>query len=256
MSAQPAAADVWPKTRQIGFDHPWSWLAKGLNDLTRAPAVSLTYGALLAILGCLLTYGLFRLDAWYVVLPLASGFMLVGPILGVGLYEVSRRLEAGEKVTLWSALTAWRRNPGAVFAIGLVLMLAFLLWIRIATLLFALFYGASEFQMEQFFNETFFSFTSIWFLVTGIATGAFLATVVFSITAVAFPMILDRQSSATAAVFTSLTAVARNWRPLVLWAFLIVVFSVAGLVLIYVGLIVTLPLIGHASYHAYRDLVE
>ena len=163
---------------------------------------------------------------------------------------------AAEPVTLWSALTAWRRNPGPMFAVGFILMLVFLLWIRIATLLFALFYGAAEFQIDQFFHETFFSVTSIWFLVTGIAVGAFLATTVFSITVVAFPTILDRKSSATTAVFTSVTAVARNWRPLVLWAFLIVIFSAPGLVLFYAGLIVTLPLIGHASYHAYRDLVE
>lgn len=244
-----------PATAEIGFDHPWRWLARGWQDMMRSPLVSFSYGALFAAMGCLLTYGLISLDVWYVILPLAAGFMLLGPLLAVGLYDVSRRHAAGEPVSLGVAISAWRRNPGGIFAVGLVLMLFFLLWIRIATLLFALFYGVGEFHADAFFSDTFFSFTTVWFLVIGILIGAALATVVFSISAVAFPMILDRDAPATQAVLTSIVAVLRNWKPLVLWASLIVVFSGAGLIVIYVGLVVTLPLIGHASYHAYRDMV-
>ena len=188
--------------------------------------MSLSYGALFAAMGCLLTYGLYELDAVYVALPLAAGFMLMGPLLAVGLYEVSRRHAAGEKVTLGAAFGAWRRDPGGVFALGFVLMLVFLLWIRIATLLFALFYGVGEFHAEAFVSETFFSFKTIWFLITGIGIGAVFATIVFSMSAIAFPMIIDRKSGATVAILCSLRAVAHNWRPLVLWAGLIVAFSV------------------------------
>ena len=143
-----------------------------------------------------------------------------------------------------------------MFALGFVLMLVFLLWIRIATLLFALFYGVGEFHAEAFVSETFFSFKTIWFLTAGIGVGAAFATIVFSMSAIAFPMIIDRKSGATVAILCSLRAVAHNWHPLVLWAGLIVAFSVAGLVVVYIGLIFTLPLIGHASSHASRDLVE
>lgn len=257
MSTPQSTADFsLPKPGDVGFDHPWRWLSAGLNDMRRSPAVSFSYGALFAVMGCLLTYGLYRLDAWYIILPLASGFMLLGPMLAVGLYEVSRRHAVGEPVTLGIALTAWRRNPGAVFATGFVLMLVFLLWIRIATLLFALFYGSGEFHADTFISESFFTSSTIWFLVTGIIVGAVLATIVFSIGAVAFPMIIDRQTSATIAVLSSVRTVLHNWRPLILWAGLISLFSVGGLVVVYVGLIVTLPLIGHASFHAYRDLVR
>lgn len=245
-----------PSEKRITFDQPWAWLAAGYRDMQKAPHVSLSYGALFAAMGCLLTYGLYELDAVYVALPLAAGFMLMGPLLAVGLYEVSRRHAAGEKVTLGAAFGAWRRDPGGVFALGFVLMLVFLLWIRIATLLFALFYGVGEFHAEAFVSETFFSFKTIWFLITGIGIGAVFSTIVFSMSAIAFPMIIDRKSGATVAILCSLRAVAHNWRPLALWAGLIVAFSVAGLVVVYIGLIVTLPLIGHASYHAYRDLVE
>jgi uncharacterized membrane protein len=135
-------------------------------------------------------------------------------------------------------------------------MLAVLLWIYVAMFLFAIFFGRIGISVDAFVAETFFSFTTIWFLIVGVAVGAFFATVVFSVSAVAFPMIVDRREmSATIAVLTSVKAVRRNWWPMMLWAGLIVAFSIAGLVIIYAGLIVTLPLIGHASFHAYRDLV-
>lgn len=250
-----SAGGLLPATRTIDFDSPWRWLALGWQDIWRSPEVSLVYGALFAGLGCLLTYGMVRLGAWYVILPLASGFMLLGPALAVGLYEVSRRHAAGEPVTLGSALGAWRRNPGALFAVGLVLMLAFLLWIRIATLLFALVYGSIEFRIDTFFTDYFFSQSTIGFLAAGTVIGAALATAVFSVSAISFPMIVDRRTSATEAVLTSIGAVWRNWRPFTLWAGLVVIFCVAGLVAFYVGLVITLPLIGHASYHAYREVV-
>lgn len=245
-----------PQVREIGFDNPWNWLADGWRDLLRSPGVSLAYGAVYAIAGCLLTYVLISLDAWYVILPLASSFLLLGPLLAVGLYEASRRHAAGEPVTLGVALDAWRRNKGPLFSLGVALMLAVLLWIYVAMFLFAIFFGRIGISLDAFFAETFFSFTTIWFLIVGVAVGAFFATVIFSVSAVAFPMIVDRREmGATIAVLTSLKAVKRNWWPMMLWAGLIVAFSIAGLVVIYAGLIVTLPLIGHASFHAYRDLV-
>ncbi|MGD9538698.1 MAG: DUF2189 domain-containing protein [Alphaproteobacteria bacterium] len=245
-----------PQIREIGFDEPWNWLAAGWRDLLRSPGVSLAYGALYAIAGCVLTYVLITLGAWYVILPLAAGFLLLGPLLAVGLYEASRRHEAGEPVTLGVALDAWRRNKAPLFTLGVLLMAAVLLWIYAAMFLFAMFYGGVGISIDAFFADTFFSFRTIWFLLIGVGVGAVIATVVFSMSAVAFPMIVDRrETSGITAVLTSVKAVRRNWWPMMLWAGLIVVFSLAGLVVIYAGLIVTLPLIGHASYHAYRGLV-
>lgn len=257
MNATPVDSSLaLPEVREVGFDQPWAWLAAGWRDLLKSPGVSLAYGAIYAIAGCLLTYVLITLDAWYVILPLASGFLLLGPLLAVGLYEVSRRHEAREPVTLGVVVAAWRRNRQPLFSLGIALCCAVLAWIYVAMFLFAIFYGRVGINMDSFFAETFFSFTTIWFLIAGVLAGGVFATVVFSMSAVAFPMIVDRPgTSGTFAILTSLKAVRRNWWPMALWAGLIVVFSIAGLVVIYVGLIVTLPLIGHASYHAYRDLV-
>ena len=122
--------------------------------------------------------------------------------------------------------------------------------------LFAIFYGRIGISIDAFFADTFFSFTTIWFLIVGAAIGAVIATVVFSMSAIALPMIVDRRDvSGIIAILTSVKAVKQNWWPMMLWAGLIVAFSIAGLIVIYAGLIVTLPLIGHASFHAYRDLV-
>jgi uncharacterized membrane protein len=252
--APPGAPHTLPPLPKIDFDGPWRWLAMGWADVWRSPGVSLTYGALFAAMGCLLTVGLFFLGAWYAVLPLAAGFMLVGPLLAVGLYEISRRHAAGETPRLSGALTAWRRNPTAVFFAGLGLALVFLLWIRLATLLFALFYGIADFHIGSFFAERFFSAETIVFLVLGIAIGAVLATIVFSVTAVTFPMIVDKRCAAIEAGVMSVRVVAQNWRVLALWAALITAFSIAGLICFYIGLIFVLPLVGHASWHAYREL--
>ncbi len=253
-NSPPGARHSPPPLPTISFDSPWMWLAKGWEDMWRAPGVSLLYGSVFAAIGCLLTVGLFMIGAWYAVLPLAAGFMLLGPLMAVGLYEISRRHAAGQAVGLLGALSAWRRNPSAIFFAGLGLALVFLIWIRIATLLFALFYGASDFHISSFFAERFFAADTIVFLVLGIAIGGVLATIVFSVTAITFPMIVDKRCAAIEAGVMSVRVVAHNWRVLSMWAALITVFSIAGLACFYVGLIVVLPLVGHASWHAYREL--
>lgn len=250
-------ADRLPEIRPINFDRPWEWLAAGWRDVLKSPHISLTYGAFYALIGCLLTYVLARFGLWYAILPLASGFLLLGPVLAVGLYEVSRRHAAGEPVTFGAVLGAWRRSRHALLYLGVMLMLAGLLWLYVAMLLFALFYGVSGISADTFIAQSFFSSATIWFLLVGVAVGALFATVVFSISAIALPLVIDcPQASATFAVLTSLKAVRGNWWPMMLWAGLIVAFSIAGVAVIYVGLVVTLPLIGHASFHAYRDLVR
>jgi uncharacterized membrane protein len=138
---------------------------------------------------------------------------------------------------------------------GLVLMLFLLAWIRIAFLIFALFFGAQPPSWDHLITTLFFTTDGIPFLIVGTAAGGVLAVVAFAISAVAMPLLLDRDVGVLRAMATSAAAVARNWRVLIGWAALIVLFTAAGLVTAYVGLAVTLPLIGHASWHAYRDLV-
>lgn len=246
---------AWPQIRSVEVDRPWVWLEAGWRDLVRAPVVSVAYGGFFAVVGFLLTYGLYAYDMLSLSLPLAAGFMLVGPVAAVGLYEVSRRLEQGNPVSLRIAARDIASHIGTVSAMGLVLMLFLLAWIRLALLVFAIFFGERPTNLQDFVGTVFFAPESLPFVVTGIAIGAVLAAVVFTISVVSLPMLLERDVGVPVAIATSFAAVSRNIRAMALWAALIVVFTAAGLVTFYVGLVVCLPLIGYASWHAYRDVV-
>jgi uncharacterized membrane protein len=251
----PAALSPALPVRRIDVERPWQWLAAGWRDLLSAPQVSLTYGALFALGGLALTGILWSIDWLFLALPLGAGFLLIAPILATGLYEVSRKLDLGEPPRLADAVMAWRRRPGSLAAMGLVLMFFFLVWIRIAFLIFALYFGPQPPNWDMMIDAIFFSAAGIPFLVVGTAVGGALAAIAFALSAVSIPLILDRDVGAFAALATSVSAVATNWRVMAGWAALIALFGAAGLATFFIGLAVTLPLIGHASWHAYRDLV-
>jgi uncharacterized membrane protein len=253
--AVPVFTSPSPVINRIAVDRPWGWLARGLQDMRRAGGASVAYGALFAILGLVMVGFAWVVGLRAVVLPLVAGFFLVGPILAVGLYDISRRLERGEPVTLGRALTAWRGNASQIALMGLVLMLFFLAWIRIATLVYALFFGSQEFALGAIVEQLFLTADGLTFLVVGTIVGAVLAVVVFAVSAVSIPMLLDRDIDVISAIATSVVAVRENAAAMAVWAILIVLFIGAGLVTGFIGLILTMPLISHASWHAYRDLV-
>lgn len=242
--------------RLVALDRPWSWLQAGWNDLARAPVVALSYGAVLVAISFALSFGLWWLDAFYVVLPAAAGFAFLAPLLAVGLYQASRELSAGRAPTLANTLSAYRRNAGQLALMGFGLMLFHLVWVRIATLLYALFFNTATPSWHNFIESIFFSPQSLPFLIVGSLIGFVLAVIVFAISAISIPMLLDRDVSAFAAIATSVQAVRANWKPMALWAALIAGFVAVGLATLYLGLAICLPLIAHATWHAYRDLVE
>jgi uncharacterized membrane protein len=254
-TARPAAVPI-SAVRRIPLDRPWRWLAAGWHDLARTPAISLSYGLLIVAGSWALAVSLYLLDWIFLLLPMAAGFMFVAPLLGVGIYDTSRRLEAGAPASLATAIGAWRRNGEQLALVGLVLMLIHLAWVRIAQLLFALFFSRASPTWENVVQVLLFSGPSLWFLAVGTAIGFVLAVAVFAIGAVSIPMLHDRPVSAFSAIETSVIAVRRNWKPMALWAAMIVIFTAAGIATLFVGLAVTMPLIGHATWHAYRDLVS
>jgi uncharacterized membrane protein len=245
-----------PRIRLVPVDRPWAWLRAGWLDLLRTPDASLAYGVGLAAISAVITLGLWLAGVLYLLLPLTTGFALIAPMLAVGVYDLSRRQEAGEPTNFRATLGVLGRNVPQLAAMGLVLALLHLVWVRLAILLYALFFSGQNPTLPEAINNILFTNTGLAFLVVGSAIGFGLAVLAFAISAVSLPMLVDRPVSVFAAIATSVAAVRLNARPLALWAALIAAFVAFGVVTFYLGLIVVLPLIGHATWHAYRDLVE
>jgi uncharacterized membrane protein len=243
-----------PRVRVITMDHPWMWVMAGWRDLRKTPLASIVYGGIFVIMGYYLTSmvsGMFHM-----ALALGAGFLLVGPFLAMGLYDLSKRLEEGLPATLSHALTAWRSNTAAVLLFGLAIGLIMIVWVRLSALIFAVVFSDESTRVAGSTSALFFSGEGLAFLIVFITVGAVLAGLVFAISVVAIPMLLDRRVDVITAIMTSVTAVRLNPGPMLLWAVLIVVFTGAGLATFLLGLAITLPLIGHATWHAYKDVVE
>ncbi len=254
--AVPVFAPKPLQIRRIDLDRPWTWLAGGWRDFRANLPVGLAYGILAVVSSYLLTLGFIMLDMLYLVLPAAAGFLLLGPVLAVGLYEASRRREQGLSTSLLEAVTAFRHNPVQIALVGVALLLLWFFWVRTAALLFFLYFGLEPPSVENLIVDTFLSTRGLPFLVIGTVVGALFAFVAFAISAVSIPLLLDREeASVMEAIAASVRAVQTNFAAMLLWGALIVVFIAFGMVTFFLGLAVTLPLIGHASWHAYRDLV-
>jgi len=250
--AQPSRA---PRVNKIAMADPWQWLALGWQDLWANPSISLGYGALVLALSYALTAGLFFFDTLFLVFPMAAGFMQLAPILAIGLYEASRRREQGGEAGSIATFIVRPRSPLQLAYFGFALGFILMAWVYFAFFLFAIFYGIGVPPLAEFIPSLILTIKGVAFLVVGTAIGAVLAFVVFAISAVAVPYLLDKDADAISAMLLSVKAVRENFGPMMLWAWLIVVLTVSGLVVFYVGLIVVFPLIGHATWHAYRSLI-
>jgi uncharacterized membrane protein len=245
-----------PHIRRIPVDRPWVWLAAGWRDVLAAPRLSFAYGFASAATGWIVIALLLKYELPYLVLPLSAGFFFVGPFIAVGLYEVSRRLTLDLPVDWETTLFAWRRNPGQIALMGLLLGLFHLAWMRTAQLLFALFEWRTV-SWDRFADLAWFSSYSLPFLTSGILLGAVLAGIAFAIGAFSIPYLLDRkEANLFEAIATSVAIVRLNPRPMLLWAVMIVLLTSLGMILGLFGLIVTMPQVAYATWHAYRDIVR
>lgn len=244
-----------PVPRRVPFDAPWNWLAAGWRDMWAMPFVSLVYGILAAAGAGGLIAGLLSFEATSLFMALAGGFLLIGPMLAVGLYEASRRLARGEGVSLGGVVWAWFNARGQLGFLGAILLFVFMVWVQLALLLLMLFLGGAGLPPpSEFMRTLLFTQQGLGLLVVGTIVGGLLAALVFAISALAVPMLMVREIDAISAARASLTAVALNPKPMALWAGLIVVLTGAGFVTLPAGLVVTFPLIGHATWHAYADV--
>jgi uncharacterized membrane protein len=254
--ASPFVASAYA-IRKVRFDAPYGWLSAGWHDLWCVPRVSLAYGAIFAVVGLLLTVGLTQVGLLSLILVLAAGFVLIGPMLAAGLYETSRRLENGEPVSLANTLRAGFFAGGQLGHMGLLLMLIYLAWVEIALLLFMLFMGPQPMPpLDVFVSNLLLTPRGLGLLIVGTAVGTALAATVFTISAVAVPLLMVERVDVVTAATISARACRKNPKAMALWAALIAGSMLLGFVTLFLGLVITFPLIGHATWHAYRDLLQ
>jgi len=241
-----------PDVRTVGPAAPFRWVAAGWRDFLAHPLPSVFYGVCFALMGLLL-YVVFQ-AAYAYVSALVTGFFLVGPFLCIGLYALTQRRELGQPAWLAPTLDAWAPNKSAIGLFSLVLAVILLVWARASLVVFALFYTNELPDLHDFLRQV-VSLDNLEFLIAYLVVGGFFAALVFAISVVSVPMMLDRNTDGIVAVLTSLKAVSANVGAMVVWALLIVALVGVGLASWFLGLVVAVPVIGHATWYAYRELV-
>ena len=237
--------------RELGLTDPLRWLALGWRDFRRAPAIGLFYG------GCFMGMGWALLKVYThapaYMLALSAGFLLTGPFLCLGLYRTSQRLEAGEAPDFGDSLLAWDTRTAQLGIFGFVLLVLEMLWGRVTLVLFAVsFDGMPDFKGSLL---ALLDPENLGFIVAWIIVGAVFATLVYAISVIAMPMILHRQTDAISAALTSLRLVLTQPGVMCVWAALIA--GGVGLAMLpwFAGMLVIGPVVGHATWHAYRAAV-
>lgn len=247
--SHPASMNELPfvaPCRPLAITASFGWLQKGWRDMARAPLQSLFYGVLLTLLSMAIAVMTWRLGLIALYLGLASGFVFIGPFLAVGLYSISYQLEIGRRPTLAYSLSEGRAHLRDTLVLGICLLIVLLVWARAATI------------MNVFRPD---SALPTWrelipFFGIGSAVGAVFASIVFAATAFSLPMLLDRRTDAVTGVVTSINATLRNKAAMAVWGAIIVLGVLAGFATLLLGFVVLLPLIGHATWHAYRETIE
>ena len=247
-------APVLPGVRRVAITAPLRWLGKGWQDLWRQPAASLFYGVAVAVTGAVILGVTASLA--YLFAAAVTGFLLVAPMLAAGLYELSRRYLAAEPATLTDSMLAWKRNPSALVSFGLLSILAGTAWQVVSVVIVALFYKGTALQPMAMVIEVLVNPQHYLMFFIYMGAGGLLAAVVFALSVVSMPMLVDRRCELLCALTTSVNAVAENPLPLALWALIIMLLTGLGFATALVGLILIMPWLGHASFHAYKELVE
>ena len=235
----------------LRFSDPFRWLALGWRDFVRAPGIGLFYGAVFMVMGWALLKVYEHAPAY--TLALSAGFLLMGPFLCLGLYRVSQRLEAGQKPDFGDSLLAWDTRTGQLAIFGFVLLVLEMLWGRATLVVFAVsFDGMPDFKGSLL---ALLDPENIGFITAWAAVGALFAGLIFAVSVISIPMILDRQTDAITAGLTSMRLVLTQTGVMLWWGALIAFLTVLALLPWFAGLLVAGPVIGHASWHAYRSAV-
>lgn len=244
-------ASPLPEVGKVTVFELWTCLKAGVADFRAAPQFGLFFSAVYVFGGFLMMWLGAGHVAW--VLATSLGFPLAAPFAAVGLYEVSRRLEAGQPL-VWSEIlgVVWLERTRQVPWIGAIIVIYFLFWTFLAHLIFALFMGVSTLTNVMTSWEVFFTPAGMAMIIAELAVGGVLAFLLFSLTVVSLPMVLDREIDFVSAMLLSLRCVRENLFVMALWAFVIAVLSFIALMPWFLGLVIVLPILGHATWHIYR----
>lgn len=232
--------------RRLGPDSPLRWLRRGWADLKAAPRQSLAWGIVMLLLSYGITAATWLFGNLGLYLGLVSGFVFVGPWLALTLYSISRRLEEGRRVSLSRSLHDAARAVGNALVFAVILTVVFLVWARAATMVHVFFPSRNDPGWQDMLP----------FLAVGTAVGAIFCAIVFAASAFSLPMLMDRRTDTVTAVVTSVNAVLRNKAAMVLWAAIIVGCVLLGAATAWLAFVVLLPLIGHATWHGYRETID
>jgi uncharacterized membrane protein len=237
----------------LGFADPFRWLGRGWQDLWASKGIALFYGVCFWAMALLLRGVFFHLPEY--TMSIASGCLLIGPFLALGLYDVSRRRERGERPDIVYSLSCWDSHAGSMGLLVLVLVVLELLWGRASLVVFAVFFNtgmpSTAGVLQAVFNPENWEFVAVYLVV-----GGFFAALVFATSVVSIPMILDRDTDAISASITSLQVFFTNLPVLLLWGGLITLLVVVALMPWGAGLLLVGPWLGHATWHAYRGAVR
>jgi len=237
---------------KVNIKAPLAWLLNGVSDLKMAKLPSLVYGFSFAIIGLFLFFIASNNPVWSAALT--SAFLLLGPFLAIGLYDLSRQIEEGKKPCLKHSIQKIQENVVGLGFFAVLLSIILMIWLRLSALIAGIFFDDIE-LITKGWGVLLDGSRSIEFLVFFTFFGFFIAQLVFSISVVSIPMLLHRKVDVITAITTSLRVVIKNPLPMLIWAILIVLLINLGMLLAFIGLTITLPIIGHASWHAYRELV-
>jgi uncharacterized membrane protein len=247
-----------PVIRRIGIADLQEALAKGIDDFYAMPTHAIFLCVIYPIVGFLLARLAFGYSILPLLYPLASGFALVGPVAALGLYELSRRREAGLPTSAVRAFDVLGSSSiGAITALALLLLTIFVIWVALANAIYIATFGyATPTSIENFATEVLTTRTGWTLILVGNLVGLLFAVLVLSISVVSFPLLLDRDVGAAVALLTSIRVVGRNPFTMILWGLIVAALLVVGSLPLFLGLTIIVPILGHATWHLYRRVVQ
>lgn len=250
-------APAMPRVNALSATDIRAALMEGLADFARAPLFGLFFGGIFAAAGIVIVLALTAWDVPWMIYPVAIGFPLVGPFAAVGLYEVSRRLEAGRPLDWPGVLSVvWAQRRRELSWMAFVMLFVFWVWMYQIRLLVALFLGRLSFStLEKFLTVVLTTPQGFLFLAVGHVVGAAIALVLFSITVISIPLLMEREVDFVTAMITSVRAVVASPVAMLSWGVVVTLCVIAACLPFFLGLLVVLPVLGHATWHLYRRAV-